>query len=581
MPRIRFNGIAASRGIAIGSALLLKFEALHVRKKDVEPHESIDNEVERFKSAISDSSEQLNTLLEKNQGDDAIEVKNILEAHLMVLQDPVFLKMTEDMIRNEKVKAEFAIYKVIGNFLEQFRNMDNKVFQERAADFKDVRKRLLLTLQGGGHLDILDGIDEPVIIIAHDLVPSDTISFRGSDKILGFATDVGSTTSHATILARSMGLPAVVGLRTISKLVNTGDTVILDGTGGSVVLRPDEEELQSYRNEQDKMNAVKIELENLRELPAVTKDGHKVRIKGNIELPAEAELIKRYGAEGIGLFRSEFLFLEKEANIPDEDEQFEAYKSVVEAVAPDPVVIRTLDIGGDKFVSHLGLPEELNPFMGCRAIRFCLEQPEIFKIQLRAILRASAFGKVRLIYPMISGPKDLRMANKVLDEVKAELDEKGIEYDHDIEVGVMIEIPSAALRSHILAREVDFFSIGTNDLIQYTLAVDRSNERIANLYEPLHPAVLYLINITVKAALQENIWASVCGEMGSDPMISLILVGLGIDELSMGPPLIPDIKRIIRAVNYKDITNWAHTLLGFDSSDEIKSFMQEKLAGIL
>ena len=415
--------------------------------------------------------------------------------------------------------------------------------------------------------------------MAHDLSPSETAMMH-KENVCGFVTEVGGKTSHTAIMAKSLEIPAVAGLHQASENINNDDLLIIDGALGLVIVNPDEATLDSYRQEEDKLRDVTQRFLQVKDLPAVTSDNHKVTICANIELPEEIPSVKLHGAAGIGLYRTEYFYMNRE-DIPSEEEHFQAYKSVAEALLPYPVTIRTLDLGGDKFVSQLEIPHEMSPFLGWRAIRFCLARPDIFKVQLRAILRASTYGKLKLMYPMISGIEEFKQANQILQECKQELSKQGIPYDSDIKVGAMIELPSAALTSDLLAKVANFFSIGTNDLIQYSLAVDRSNERVAYLYEPAHPAVLRMIRNIIEAGHNNNISVAMCGEMSGDAAMVLILLGLGLDEFSMPSSAIPQIKYIIRCLTLKEAKNIAQEALSLPTGREVELFSQMKLKEIL
>ena len=444
------------------------------------------------------------------------------------------------------MNVEHVFQTVAGRYAKTLSEIDDPYLRERALDIHDVTRRVIHNLMGTQARD-LAGVTTPHILIAHNLAPSDTAQLNRA-LVLGFGTDAGSRTSHTAIMARSLNIPAIVGLHEASSQLVTGDHVLLDGYNGLLVVNPSDQTLWEYGELEIKKTVVEEKLSQLRETASTTRDGHHVILSANIELPDDMELVQQSGAEGVGLYRTEFFYLNK-AELPTEEEQFAAYRQVAEAAAPHSVIIRTLDLGGDKFMSALHIPEELNPFLGWRAIRFCLERVDIFKTQLRAILRASAAGNVKIMYPMISGVEELRRANILLEECRAELRAEGLAFNEEMEVGAMIEIPSAAISADILAKEVDFFSIGTNDLIQYSIAVDRLNEHIAHLYEPTHPAIIRLIRMTVEAAHANNLWVGVCGEMAGDILLTPLLLGLGIDELSAGAGSVPRVKRAVQSLD--------------------------------
>ena len=450
----------------------------------------------------------------------------------------------------------------------------DEYLRDRVSDIADVGKRIMRNLIGVEQRS-LENLHEKAIIIAYDLSPSDTAMMH-KGRVLGFATDIGGRTSHTAIMAKSLEIPAVVGLETITDVVNTGDQLIIDGTHGILIVNPTKRFLEKYQKEKKKIENLEKELVELRSLPSETTDGKEVIVAGNIELPEDVASVISHGAVGIGLYRTEYFYMNR-SDIPTEEEQFNAYKSVAQRISPNEVVIRTLDLGGDKFLSNLEVPREMNPFLGWRAIRFCLERTDIFKSQLRAILRASSYGKLKLMYPMISGIKEFRQANSILEEVKADLRKEKIPFDENIPVGAMIEVPSAAITSDIIAREAAFFSLGTNDLIQYLLAVDRVNEKIAYLYEPTHPAVLKLIKKVIDNGHAAGIPVALCGEMGGDISLTLILLGMGLDEFSTSPIAVPEIKKIIRSIDFKTAKLIAEKALSFTTGMEVQQFAREKL----
>jgi phosphotransferase system enzyme I (PtsI) len=468
------------------------------------------------------------------------------------------------------------VHEYVVRYAKLLKEMGDAQMSERQGDIHDVGRRLIQNLRGGS-LAPLSLMTEKCILIATELTPSETAQLDLS-KVLGFATDQGGPTSHTAIIARTLDLPAVVGLEQATLHVKDGSTVIVDGQGGILIADPDKETLAHYRQRQKELAVKDKELKQGMRLPAVTKDGRKIKLSGNIDLPEEAKGVAAKGAEGVGLFRTEFLFLNRH-NLPTEEEQFESYRLALRLSQPHAVTIRTLDLGGDKFLAHLGLASEMNPFLGLRAIRLCLAHPYVFKVQLRAILRASHYGKVRMMYPLISGLEELRQANQILEETKRDLAKRNIPYDDKMEVGAMIEVPSAAITADILAKEAEFFSIGTNDLIQYTMAVDRGNERIAYLYDPLHPAILRSLDGIIKASAKAKVRLSLCGEMGADPLFAVMLIGLGMNELSMSAGSLPLVKKVLRSISFREAQGLAKQALKMDTSTEIRALLAESPAG--
>ncbi|SES86190.1 phosphoenolpyruvate--protein phosphotransferase [Anaerobranca gottschalkii] len=562
------NGIGASKGIAMAPVLLLKEEELVIPEKGVS---DLEEEIQRFKAALEKSKEQLEkikALAEQKMGKDKAE---IFAAHLLVLSDPELVNTVENGIKSEGKNAEFILDKTVKTFVQIFESMDNEYMKERAADIKDVGLRVLKNLMGIEMVNISQ-LEEEVIIVAHDLAPSDTAQMD-KEKVLGFVTDIGGRTSHTAIMARSLEIPAVVGLGDITTKVKNGDYLIIDGEKGHVVINPDENTVEKYKEEKRKFEEYRARLLQLRDLPTKTKDGKQVELAANIGTPKDLAGVIKNGGEGIGLYRTEFLYMDR-SSLPTEEEQFQAYKTVLEGMEGKPVVIRTLDIGGDKEIPYLNLPKEMNPFLGYRALRICLDKKEIFKTQLRALLRASVYGNLKIMYPMVSALEEVRQANEVLEEVKRELDSEGIQYSKDFEVGIMIEIPTAALISDILAKEVDFFSIGTNDLIQYSTAVDRMNQTIAHLYTPFHPGVLRMIKMVIENGHKAGIWVGMCGEAAGElPLIPLFL-GMGLDEFSMSATSILPARELISGLTTEEAKEIAEKALSLSTAEEIEEYLR-------
>jgi len=571
------KGIEASPGIEIGKAYVFREDAAAINKASVS-QEQTEAEVIRFERAVCTSITQVETIKGKTENELGKDYADIFDAHLMILEDVLFINEIKDKINGEFITAEYATNQIAEQYIERFNSMENAYFKERAADIKDIGDRIIKNILGI-ETKSLSEITEKIILIAKDLTPSDTAQLN-RDTVLAFAVDMGGRTSHTTIMARSMEIPAVVGLCDFSLKAKNGDMVIVDGNEGIVILNPDPETLQLYQKKKDDYLCYYNGLCNSKNEPCKTICGqHRIELCANIGAQKDCCSASDKGAEGCGLLRTEFLYMDRDT-LPNEEEQFEAYKEIVESMSPNPVIIRTLDIGGDKKLSYLDMPAEQNPFLGWRAIRICLERTDIFKTQLRAILKASSCGKVRIMFPMISGLAEIKKTKLILKEVQSELDTEGIPYDKNIEVGIMIEIPAAALTADALAKEVDFFSIGTNDLIQYTLAVDRMNERISYLYDPFHPAVLRLIKHVVDASHRAGIWTGMCGEMAGDITAAPILLGLGLDELSMSAISIPRVKKIIRSMTYEDAVKLAEEALNLEEPDEIRALVNSYLSGI-
>ncbi len=572
-PKMRvLHGIPASAGVVIGPGYFLA-RALPSSVRSTVPRDKAEEEVAAFLRAVQRSKDQIRAIRDGVK-DHSSEHYQILSVHLALLEDSMLVDQTTRLIRENLYKADWAFSKVLQNLLETFHRIEDQYLRERGHDLRQIGHRVLENL-AGRPVDSIASIREPVVVIAHDLSPADTAQILKS-PVLGFATDVGSKTSHTAITARSLGIPAVVGLERVTEEFTGLETVILDGEEGILILRPTPEAVREYA-EKRKAYLLRVrELARFAKLPAVTRDGRILRLHANIEFPEEAEAAIRSGAEGVGLYRTEFLYLNRK-DLPSEEEQYQTYRRVAERFARHPVTVRTLDLGGDKFASQIELADEMNPAMGLRAIRFCLKEKEIFKQQLRAILRASSHGKVRVMFPMISGMGELRAARAILEEAKSELRKRRVAFDKQIPLGIMVEIPSAAMLADLLAREVDFFSIGTNDLIQYALAIDRVNEHVSYLYEPLHPAILRLIRRTVDAAHDAGIPVSMCGEMAGEPFYTYILLGLGLDELSMNATSIALVKRILRKSAAYEAREFAGALLLHGTAAEIGKILRKKL----
>ncbi|MBU6400545.1 MAG: phosphoenolpyruvate--protein phosphotransferase [Verrucomicrobia bacterium] len=561
-----FRGIPASVGICCGKVVVLGKRDEAIPRWAV-PETELGQQVERVEQALIQTRQQVLEIQRQVTAAMGAADASIFEAHLLVLEDRVLIDEVSRLIQEQKVNAEFAFSTVADRYLATLSAVNDEYLRERVADMRDVIARVLGNLMGRPDENLLRGLAAPGVVISHDLTPSST-ALLDKKMVLGFATDVGSKTSHTAILARSLQIPAVVGLHDISEELVSGQSVLVDGFNGLVILNPTDQTLfehgQLARRQvtlQEKLRAVQTE-------PAVTLDGTRLVLSANVEQAADTEAVLACGAEGVGLFRTEYLFIHRDA-LPSEEEQYLAYRQVAAALKPHPVVIRTLDLGGDKFLSHLPVPKEMNPFLGWRAIRFCLQELSVFRTQLRAILRASTEGNIKMMYPMISGLEELNQANALVQECKAALRAENIPFDPALEVGAMIEIPSAVMVADSLAKRVKFFSLGTNDLIQYTLAVDRMNERIAHLYEPTHPAILQLIRLTVEAAHRNGIWAGVCGEVAGDPVLAPLLLGLGVDELSAAPPLVPSIKFLVRRTKLSEAKELAEFALNCESPAEI------------
>ncbi|MBU4439709.1 MAG: phosphoenolpyruvate--protein phosphotransferase [Acetobacterium sp.] len=566
------EGISASPGIAIARAFVYEKIAVEVNKNKTDDTQA---EIEKFHVALKLSHQQLESIRLKAIDELGEEEGAIFEAHAMVLDDPEFVEGVEAEINENQLSADFAVNVVTDRFYAIFDQMDDPYFSARAADIKDVGTRVQNNILGIVQAD-LSSLNEDVIIIADDLTPSDTAQMD-KKRVMGFATNIGSRTSHTAIMARSLEIPAVLGLCDITDTVTTGDLMVVDGLTGKVCINPTNEQLASYENEKQKYQDYLKELEELKDLDAITLDGIKIELVGNIGEPNDVAGVLKNGGVGVGLYRTEFLYMNSDV-MPSEEKQFAAYRSVLEAFPNGPVVIRTLDIGGDKKLPYLPMDNELNPFLGLRAIRLCFKEVGLFKTQLRAILRASIYGHAHIMFPMISSITEVRQAKAILFDCMKELDAEQVAYDKAVKVGVMIEIPSAAIAADIICKEVDFFSIGTNDLCQYTLAVDRMNQEVSYLYDPFNPAILRLIKqVTATSDKKENFFTGMCGEMAGDPAAAVLLLGLGLYEFSMSALAIPQIKKIIRSVRYEDAKVIAETALNLETGEEIMDFIQDAM----
>ncbi|MCW8128998.1 MAG: phosphoenolpyruvate--protein phosphotransferase [Planctomycetota bacterium] len=564
------KGIPVSPGVYIGEAFLLVGEEVRIPERFV-PAEKMDSEAKRFDDACAKVGTQLDAIRGDTESQLGPNFAAILSVQTQLLRDPSLRQRILDKIRKDHYSAEYAVAKTLRDLAKVIAASDSPVIAQRASDIFDLEKRLLNDLLGEQRED-LGHLQRPVALIAHDLGPSQTAALDRT-KVRAFATDVGGRTSHTAILARAHEIPAVVGLETITTDVAGGETVIIDGNRGIVILRPDERTLARYRKIQQEFEAFEATLIKDKDLPSVTQDGREIHVLGNIEFPEEVRGVLQHGAQGVGLFRTEFLYL-KSGVMPDENDHFEAYRKSVSKLNGRPLTVRTLDLGADKIDRNQAYSEP-NPFLGLRSIRLSMKRPENFRTQVRAILRSSTLGKVRLLLPMITAIDELRWAKGVVEEVKAELAGKKVPFDEKIPVGIMVEVPSAALQAQAMARECDFLSIGTNDLVQYTLAVDRGNEHVAHLYTPAHPAVIQLIKRVVDAGLEFDKPVGMCGEMAGEPVYTILLLGLGLSELSVAPPSIPSIKRIIRTLKYSDCQSGAQEVLKMDDANQVLDYLKE------
>jgi len=567
-----YSGIPASHGIAIGRAYIYSSTNFWIEERNITP-DKVESEIIRFDEAIEKVLKDIKELRYKIGK--RVDEKNakIFDPHIMLLQDPVLINEAKELIASGKC-AEFAFFRTTRKIIKAYKQADDEYLRERVIDIQDILRRVYTKIVGKEHQHLAD-ITDPVIVIAPNLTPSDTASMH-SGKIKAFVTDFGGITSHASILARALEIPAVLSVKTASLEINQGDLVIVDGENGKVIVHPSEDTIEKIQKEQQQIIRYRQSFIKLKELPSVTEDGAQIGLKANIEFFDEVSAVLEYGAKGIGLFRSEFHYLVNNT-APSEDELFTSYFKVAEKIVPEPVVIRTFDLGGDKIPHIIPFEREDNPYLGWRAIRLSLSLREMFKVQLRAIVRASSLRNVSILFPMISSVDELDETLSILEEVKDEIKKEGHDYNRNIPVGVMIEVPSAVMIADSLAKRVDFFSIGTNDLIQYSVAVDRANDRIADLFDPFHPGVLKLIKMTIDAGHNAGIPVAVCGEMGGDPAASVVLIGMGIDELSMIPSYIPPIKRIIRSISIDTARKIATETLTMETATQVKKHISDEL----
>ncbi|WP_226666088.1 phosphoenolpyruvate--protein phosphotransferase [Metabacillus litoralis] len=563
------KGIGASAGIAIAKAYRLEEPELTIEKREIADK---DLEKNRFEQAIDKSKAELEKIKDHANRELGKDKAEIFAAHLLVLSDPELLNPVLDRINTEAVNAEFAMKETADMFVTMFESMDNEYMKERAADIRDVTKRVIAHLLGV-QIPNPSLISEEVVIIAEDLTPSDTAQLN-RQFVLGFTTDIGGRTSHSAIMARSMEIPAVVGTKHATEKIENDVMVIVDGLDGDVIINPTSEEIAHYEDKKAKYESQKAEWAKLVNEPTVSKDGHHVELAANIGTPNDVKGVLENGGEAVGLYRTEFLYMGRD-QLPTEDEQFDAYKTVLERMEGKPVVVRTLDIGGDKELPYLNLPKEMNPFLGFRAIRLCLEEQDIFRTQLRALLRASSFGNLKIMFPMIATLTEFREAKAILLEEKEKLVANGTNVSDSIEIGIMVEIPSTAVMADTFAKEVDFFSIGTNDLIQYTMAADRMNERVSYLYQPYNPAILRLISMVIDAAHKEGKWAGMCGEMAGDPIAIPLLLGLGLDEFSMSATSILPARTQIKGLSKEQAQSMKETVLSMTTTEEVVAFVKE------
>lgn len=574
--RIRtYKGIAVSPGIAIGRALIIENTISSVYRIPIK-QDDVEREVQRFLQAVDKTQQDLLALKETVSRSMGEEYASIFEAHAMILGDPSFSDNVIQKIQLEAVNAEWAVSEVEEELEARFESFENEYLRDRGDDIKDVAQSLLKNLQGISHHDLSE-IDHDVIILADDITPADAVRFN-QKPIVGFATVTGGRTSHTSIIAKSLFMPAVIGVPRLNELIDNEELVIIDGYEGTIIVNPTPALIQEYTSKVSRHEEYEKKLLENRDLEAITRDGRRIALQANIELVGELGDALRYGAEGIGLYRSEFLFISKSPLLPSEDEHFEVYKQLAEAVAPNTAIIRTFDLGGKKLAREVMGSKEDNPVLGLRGLRLCMKHRDMFRIQLRGLLRASVYGNIKVMFPLVSGIQELRQVKALLREIEAELDAEKTPYNRELQIGIMIEVPSAAMIADLLATESDFFAIGTNDLIQYSLAIDRSNENVSHLYEPFHPALLRLIKFVIQSGKKAGIPVSMCGEMASDPLYAVALVGLGLEIFSMNPSAIPVVKNVIRSLRYKECRRIADIALQKKTAQEIEEFVIESVA---
>lgn len=569
--KILSNCKIASHGIALGKVFIIPEDCLFIPEYSVSEND-IEAEIERFNRAVEAAKSEYETTKQKFLSQSETRyLADILEAHIHILDDIQIKEEVRKKISTNPANVEYIVARVFERIILKFQKIQDPYLRERLVDIKDVRDNLIDKLSGREKIS-LKNMTEPAILIAHDIFPSDTAYFDPK-KILGIITEAGGVTSHASIIAKGMGIPALVGVENVLSSVGEEDIVVLDGIRGQAIVNPREEVYKEYEEQRNAFANLKTTLAKLKEVESITQDGKAIRLVSNCEIPEELDVIKSSGAKGIGLLRTEFIFYRYD-HLPDEEEQYEAYYKICKGMSPLPVVIRTLDLGGDKMMEGIKFDHENNPFLGWRSLRFCLDNPEIFRAQLRAILRVSTLGNVRIMFPMVGGLDELERTLAFLDKVKSELDDEGIEYDKGIELGIMVETPSSVIMATALSKYVQFLSIGTNDLIQYALAVDRGNEKIAYLFDPYHPAILRMIKMVIESAKKTKTAVSMCGEMAGDPFFTVLLIGMGLEEFSMTPASIPEIKRIIRNMRFKHSRKIADTVLNMESSSEVRAYLR-------